>query len=196
MNALQILADSAADAIDQADDQFSDEDAILVYAIAAGLQAFVPTLLYTLIAYTNPVYRTTTNFLTKVFAGIWWPSFIAWVGTQFFDSDQIREIFKYAVTISLAGPFALYWTVITDMLIVATDTNNWVSWLWWVLFGTAVLYTILSIVFQVIFVPKVYSWVENAATVESVLEDVDAVDEEDDGVEVTVTVDGEELFSL
>ena len=191
MNTLQILADSLADQIDSADDDFSNDDAILIYSIAAGLQAVTPTILYVLIAYNNAVYRTTTNFLTKIFAAVWWPTFIAWIATQFFDSPQIREIFKYAVTISLGGPFFMYWIVITDSLMTASDTQNWASWLWWTLFGALTVYTIASIVFQVIFVPKVYEWVDSAETVESVLEEVDAIEEADDEADAE-----EELFYL
>jgi len=194
MNNLQILQ-SAKDAIDDLADEYDVEESWLIYAIAAGLQAVVPTVLYSLIAPTNAVYSKTTNFFTKLMAGVWWPTFIAWVGVQFFDSEQMREICKIAVTISLGGPFFMYWVVITDMLITATDTANWASWLWWVLFGAAVLFAVLSIVFQVIFVPQVYQWVEEASTVESVLEDDDE-DEEEEEEEEDAEDDEEELFSL
>jgi hypothetical protein len=53
MNTLQILADSLADQIEGADDDLSNDDAILIYSIAAGLQAVTPTILYILIAYNN-----------------------------------------------------------------------------------------------------------------------------------------------
>ena len=86
MNALQIL-ETAADAVDDWADEYDVEESWLIYAIASGLQAVVPTVLYALIAPTNAVYGKTTNFLTKIFAGVWWPSFIAWVGVQFFDSE-------------------------------------------------------------------------------------------------------------
>ena len=196
MNSLQIL-ETAADALDDMAAEYDVEESWLIYAIAAGLQAVVPTILYALIAPTNKVYATTTNFLTKIFAGVWWPTFIAWVGVQFFDSEQVREICKIAVTISLGGPFFMYWVVITDLLTTATDTANWGSWLWWVLFGVAVVYTIASIVFQVIFVPQVYQWVEEAAQVESALEEIDVEDEEDDEEDVEEDVEEEEeLFSL
>jgi hypothetical protein len=85
----------------------------------------------------------------------------------------------------------MYWIVITDSLMTASDTQNWASWLWWTLFGALTVYTIASIVFQVIFVPKVYEWVDSAETVESVLEEVDAIEEVDDDADAE-----EELFSL
>jgi hypothetical protein len=106
----------------------------------------------------------------------------------------MREICKIAVTISLGGPFFMYWVVITDMLTTATDTANWASWIWWVLFAVAVVYSIASIVFQVIFVPQVYKWVEDAATVESALEEIE-VEEEEDDEDVEEEIE-EELFSL
>jgi hypothetical protein len=53
MNSLQILADNLADQIDNAGDDLSNDDAILIYSIAAGLQALTPTILYILIAYNN-----------------------------------------------------------------------------------------------------------------------------------------------
>ena len=187
--------ETAADAVDDWADEYDVEESWLIYAIASGLQAFVPTLLYTLIAPTTPVYRSAANFWTKLFAGIWWPSFIAWVGVQFFDSPQMREICKIAVTISLGGPFFMYWVAITDMLMNAADTKNWSDWVWWVLFGVAVVYTAASIVFQVIFVPQVYSWVEDAGEVESVLEEVEVEEEEEEEEEDVEDVE-EELFSL
>lgn len=177
-----------SDQIEGADDDLSLDDAILIYSIAAGLQAFVPTLLYTLIAPTQAVYKSTTRLTTIFFAGVWWPTFIAWVSTLFFDSPQIREIFKIAVTISLGGPFFIYWVVITEALLTATDTANWASWLWWVLVGALIVYTLASIIFQVIFVPKVYEWVESAPEVESVLEEVEPIPEADDD-------DDDDLFS-
>ena len=191
MNFLQILETTAADAIDDMSEEFDVEESYLIYAIAAGLQALTPTLLYTFIAPTNLVYAATTEFITVIFAGVWWPTFIAWVGVQFFDSEQMREICKIAVTISLGGPFAMYWVGISDMLMDAAKTANWASWLWWLLFALAIVYTIASIVFQVIFVPKVYEWVETAATVESVLEEIEVKKKEDVDDD-----EEEELFSL
>ncbi len=109
----------------------------------------------------------------------------------------MREIAKTAVTISLGGPFFMYWVVITDLLTTATDTKNWGSWIWWVLFGVAVVYSIASIVFQVIFVPQVYQWVEEAAEVDSALEEIEVEDEDEEDVEEDVEEDAEEeLFSL
>lgn len=109
----------------------------------------------------------------------------------------MREIAKTAVTISLGGPFFMYWVVITDLLTTATDTANWGSWIWWVLFGVAVVYSIASIVFQVIFVPQVYQWVEEAAEVDSALEEIEVEDEDEEDDEEDVEEDvEEELFSL
>ena len=103
------------------------------------------------------------RFNTYLMQGIWWPTFIAWICASLFDSPNVRKIFGYAVTISLGGPFFLYWVSIADMLIIANDSNLFTSWLWWVLFGVTLAFTIGSIFYEIIFVPKIYDWVQNAA---------------------------------
>jgi len=68
----------------------------------------------------------------------------------------MREIAKIAVTISLGGPFFMYWVTLTDLILQSADAGVWGAWLWWALFGAYLVYTVISIWFQVLFVPKVY----------------------------------------
>jgi hypothetical protein len=99
--------------------------------------------------------------VTYAAQGIWWPTFFAWLCVSFFDSKQVRGLFTDAVTISLAGPFLLYWVGWADILMSATITKNW--GILTIIFIVVILaWNIGSIVYCLIFVPKVLDWIESA----------------------------------
>lgn len=155
--------------------------AILIYGIAAAVQALLPTILYVSIA--DAVYRSTTKFLSQVFAAVWFPTFIAWIVTFFLDGEQVRTIFKYAVTISMGGPFFFNWVIWSDMLMTTAVNASWTAWVFWVLWGILLVYNVVIIWFQATIIPVVFRWVEEAKIVESVIEEAEEEEEVADDVE-------------
>ena len=74
-----------------------------------------------------------------------------------FDSQEFRVLMEEAVHISIAGPFLLYFVGIGDLMMNAvwTDWGFWVAWV--VLTG----YTVISLFYEAIMVPKVTRWIKN-----------------------------------
>ena len=142
-------------------DKISNEDAVLWYGIIAGIQPMVALILF--LALYNAVSEwKNLQFVTYAAQGIWWPTFFAWLCASFFDSKQVRGIFGQAVNISLAGPFLLYWVGWADILMTATINKNW-GLLTIVFIVVIFAWNIGSMVYCLIFVPKVLDWVESAA---------------------------------
>ena len=93
---------------------------------------------------------------TYVFCGVWTPVFMTWLGVVIFDSTEMRNLMHDAIHVSMAGPYLLYWVAMGDMFMNA----QWTNWLWWVVGSTLLLYSVASIFFQAIFVPKVTNWLD------------------------------------
>lgn len=147
----------------------------------AGIQALLPLLLYTILIGFVPEWNNLT-FVTYAAQAIWWPTFFAWLCTSFFDSQQVRAIFRYAVMISLAGPFMIYWVGWGDILMSASKTKNW-GILTIIFVIVMFAYNVGSIVYLLIFVPKVFDWVDNAAifvddSTSDLADAIDAIDDE------------------
>ena len=93
---------------------------------------------------------------TYVFCGVWTPVFMTWLGVVIFDSTEMRNLMHDAIHVSMAGPYLLYWVAMGDMFMNA----QWTNWLWWVIGSTLLFYSVGSIFFQAIFVPKVSNWLD------------------------------------
>ena len=93
---------------------------------------------------------------TYVFCGVWTPVFMTWLGVVIFDSTEMRNLMHDAIHVSMAGPYLLYWVAMGDMFMNA----QWTNWLWWVIGSSLLFYSVGSIFFQAIFVPKVSNWLD------------------------------------
>lgn len=71
----------------------------------------------------------------------------------FFDSQEMRNLMHEAIHISFAGPYALYWLGLGDFLI-----NSDYSLTWWIMGGLVFIYSIVSMAYEAIFVPKITRW--------------------------------------
>jgi hypothetical protein len=91
----------------------------LLYGILAAVQPVVILVLYLLL--NKYAVWAALRWVTFIFQGVWWPTFVAWICTSMFDSAQMREIFEIAAMISLAGPFFLYWVAMAEMLVKADE---------------------------------------------------------------------------
>lgn len=105
---------------------------------------------------TYPGYLPLKTFV-YVFCGIWAPTFYTWMGVVFFDSFDMRTLFQEAISISAAGPYMLYWLAMGDILINA----RWNDWVWWTILTSMFLYSVASICYQAIMIPRVMNWIEN-----------------------------------
>jgi len=142
-------------------DNITNDDAVLWYGIIAGIQPMVSLILFIALVTFVPEWSN-LKFVTYASQGIWWPTFFAWLCVSFFDSEQVRGIFKNAVNISLAGPFLLYWVGWADILMSATISKNW-GFLTFIFIFVILAWNVGSIVYCLIFVPKVLDWIDSAA---------------------------------
>ena len=94
------------------------------------------------------------KMMVLVFVGIWSPTFFTWLAVVIFDSKEMRDLMHEAVTISTAGPYLLYWLALGDMFI----GSRWTDWGWYVALVLMLAYSVASICYEAIFVPKVTRW--------------------------------------
>ena len=132
--------------------------AVFWYGLIAGLQSILAIGLYMLTTIEDSAGFLPFKIFVNTFVGIWSPTFFTWLGVVIFDSNAMRQLFAEAVHISVAGPFGLYWLGLAEILIAAI----WDSWGWWLTICLMLVYSLVSILYQAIFVPKVVSWIENA----------------------------------
>ena len=135
-----------------------DGTALFWYAIAAAIQSVVPLLIYKVTQIESTFGYLPLRMFTYVLMGVWAPTFWTWLAVVFFDSHEIRNLMHEAIHVSVAGPFCLYWLGLGDILINAVLED----WAWWTLLIVAFLFSVASIAFQAIFVPKVRNWLTNA----------------------------------
>ena len=145
----------------------SDANAVMVYGIVAFSLATITMILFILLDHTNTMKGLRWGIYLHW--GIWVPLSMVWVGVSFFDSEMMREIFKWIVELSVLGPFGGYWIAFVKLMDHATETKDWDNWKLWITIPVWLVYTVFSMLFQVHLVPKVLRWIESG---ESVRDDI------------------------
>ena len=97
------------------------------------------------------------KIIVNVFVGIWAPVFFGWIAIVLFDSKEMRTLMHEALHVSVAGPYVLYWLAIGDVFLQA----RWTDWGWYLTLIIGIAYTVASICYSAIFVPKVRRWLDN-----------------------------------
>ena len=133
-----------------------DGAAVMIYGIVAAVQSIVPLIIFMVTTITPPGYLP-IKLLAYIFIALWAPVFLSWLAVVIFDSKEMRVLMKEAVHISAAGPFLLYWVGLGDIFMNAI----WADWGWWVTIILMVAYSIASICYAAIFVPKVVNWLDS-----------------------------------
>ena len=82
---------------------------------------------------------------------------MTWLAVVVFDSREMRTLMHDAVHISIAGPYCLYLVGIADLMMQAA----WLDFGFWIALVFMMAYTVGSIVYAAIFVPKVTNWIAN-----------------------------------
>ena len=85
---------------------------------------------------------------------------MAWIGLCLFDNEIMREMFYIAVLVSLTGPFFLYFVALADMWVKCAEVGLWLNLAWWCTLIGFLGWTIGSIFYEMIFVPKIMHWLE------------------------------------
>ena len=169
MASLQLLA--ASDTKISADPQFDtgtfgsdilylgndieDGAAVMIYGISAAVQSAIPLAIFMITQIVPPGYIPIKLFV-YIFLALWSPVLFTWLAVVIFDSKEMRNLMKEAVHISAAGPFLLYWVGLGDIFINAI----WTDWGWWITLILMTAFSVASICYQAIFVPKVVHWLE------------------------------------
>ena len=92
---------------------------------------------------------------------------MVWIVLSLVDGKWVRTVFETVLTISFLGPFAGYWVGL-GMLMWKADKKEdrgsvgWSHWKLWVTLPILLAYTIFSMVMQIIMVPGIFDWVDNA----------------------------------
>ena len=131
--------------------------AVFWYGLLAGIQSFLALGIYMITKIDVEAGFRPFHLFVMVFVGIWSPTFFTWLGVVIFDSVVMRQLFSEAVHISVGGPFGLYWLGMADLLIMAM----WDNWGWWLTISICLVWSLVSILYQAVFVPKVENWIQN-----------------------------------
>ena len=127
----------------------------MIYGIVAAIQSVIPLIVFMITTITPPGYIP-IKLLTYIFVALWSPTLFTWLAVVIFDSWEMRSLMKEAVHISAAGPFLLYWVGLADVLINA----RWADWGWWITIILFTAYSVASMCYLAIFVPKVVNWLD------------------------------------
>ena len=90
------------------------------------------------------------------------PVFAAWVMVSFFDGEMMREIFEVIVTFSILGPFANHWYQLAGFYL-AGEGSYLDSLEFWIWFAAYSAFTIFQQIVQLILLPQIYDWADEAA---------------------------------
>ena len=83
--------------------------------------------------------------------------FMTWMGVVLFDSTEMRKLMQEAAHITMAGPYMLYLVGIADLMMYGL----WADIGFWISIVVMIAYTIGSVIYAAIFMPKVIHWIEN-----------------------------------
>ena len=145
-------------------DKITDANAVLIYGIISTCISVLAVSLYVPLR-SKQVMQGMKWGMFQHF-GIWTPLTMIWIGMSVWDSDMMRQIYKWLVEFSVLAPFGGYWLALTYLFDTASEYKFWDSWKLWITVPIWITYTCVSMVVQVGLVPKVLNWIETAPIVE------------------------------
>lgn len=163
MQDAQIDTDGSGDAVEDAFDELLGDDMDLAdYVTWYGILAFGlaggSMVLYFILPETFAWYYGSLIDHQKA----WWPVAWSWLLLGFWDNEHTRALHRFLVLQSLLGPFKEYWVFLGELVDIFSTTSYW-SNLWsWVNLAIVLVYNVISVLFQVFFIPKVYEWIDTA----------------------------------
>ena len=146
-----------------------NDKAVLLYGVIALSSALTSILLYIFLNGTYYVAASNQYFLSHVAAFL--PIGMGWIMVSLFDGEFMRDIFGDLAWLSILGPFFFHWYATINFIIDGEFGGNkykngkmtsydelW-FWLTWVFQACL---TIVEMVLQVIILPRLFDWVEEA----------------------------------
>jgi len=182
----QIDTDGAGDALEDAFDEITggleSADAVFLYGIVAFGLAAGSMVLYFILPATFADYR---GSLTD-HAQTWFPVAWGWLVLGFWDNEATRATFSFLVLQSMNGPFKRYWEFLSELTVAYTTAGYWSSFWSYINVAIVFVYNLLSIMYQVFLIPKIYDWVENAPYYNEEYEGEDLIDQAEENTSTHV----------
>ena len=94
------------------------------------------------------------------------PVVICWLMVSFFDGEFMRMVYADVVSASISGPFAAHWVVLAGFYL-AGEGSYLDSVTFWIYFAGYAAFTIFQMIVQVIMLPSVMAWAEEAPTLDN-----------------------------
>ena len=114
------------------------------------------------------VFRYLDGFLSRI--TFYLSAGMAWVMVSFFDGKYMREIYTEIQALSIMGPFFWHWYAFGIYLTGILDNGDFMDFVFLGVWGAI---TVLEQVFQLILLPKVFEWAEEASILANDVEDDD-----------------------
>ena len=151
----------------------SNEQAANWYGMVSGLSSAIAAGLWILL---NQDYyyvaALESFFLAHLFSFV--PVSMTWFMMMFFpDNAFIQTVYYMLVTVSISGPFFLYWSEIITIVTWGeftgddgdlTEPTAWDELMFYVAVASMVSVTIFEMIMQVTILPQVFSWAEEVET--------------------------------
>ena len=145
--------------------------AVFFYGSVSLITAASSIVLYIILNEMYWVARTRAFFLTHIefFA----PVGMAWLMVSFFDSEFMRTVFADVVMASIMGPFFAHWYVIIEFFLAGevggqewsagdSSITAYDELFFWTTMAAMGALTIFEMILQVVLLPQVFEWVEEA----------------------------------
>lgn len=170
---------------DAANDLLGNPDndkAVLLYGVISLSSALISILLFILLNNKYYIASSSQYFLSHVATFL--PIGMGWVMISIFDGEFMREVFSDLAWLSILGPFFYHWYATVSFIIAMQNGGaKWTSgkvtgydelwfWLTWV-FQAAL--TIAEMILQVVLLPRVFDWVDEAEILDNGAENQEAL---------------------
>lgn len=166
--------DSGQQAEDAANDLIGEKDpaeAVWFYGVYSLSMGFGFVLLWVLLNGNSFVTLYKDGFLSRITFYV--AAGMAWLMVSYFDGPYMREIYRDVQALSIFGPFFFHWYAFGMYMIGMLENGDVLDYIFLAVWGAE---TIMEQVFQIILLPKVFEWAEDAEFLDNDAEDNDGED--------------------
>ena len=146
----------------------TDAEAVFTYGTYCLWLGFGTMVFWILLNNNNWVVWYKAGLYTKMYVYI--PTGLAWIAVSMFDGKLMRQIYKDIVALSILAPFWKEWYDFGVYLLLLDGGTTLMYWI-----GMALWFclTVFEGVIQLLILPKVFAWADEAPTLDNGAEDND-----------------------
>ena len=164
---MQDNAQAAQDSVNELIGERTDAEAVFYYGVYSLSFGVAATILYVLFNDNLEMFARYSDGI-KAHIAAYIPAGVAWMMLSFFDGQFMRTVFGDIVSASVFGPFFAHWYAFGQFVL---DNDGDYASIEFIL-GAVIWFalTIFEELVQIILLPQVFEWVENAPLMENASE--------------------------